>query len=158
MWLPYFNRVGRRFIVVTRRELPARALAELPELADVPVICCRTSRELEDLLVPSLTTVFYVNAASGNGQMVRHADLAHIHIGHGDSDKATSFNPTHAMYDRVFLAGEAAAARYAANGVSIPRSRLQVVGRPQVARIEARAPRASRGRAADRAVRADLAR
>jgi CDP-glycerol glycerophosphotransferase (TagB/SpsB family) len=137
MWLPYFRRVGRRFVVVVRQELPARALAAMPELADVPVICARTSRELEDLLVPSLTTVFYVNAASGNGQMVRHADLAHVHIGHGDSDKATSFNPTHAMYDRVFLAGDAAVARYAANGVSIPRSRLQVVGRPQVERIEA---------------------
>ncbi|WP_460447781.1 CDP-glycerol glycerophosphotransferase family protein, partial [Angustibacter aerolatus] len=133
MWLPYLQRTGRRFMIVTRAEGPARVLAGL---TDVPVVACRTSRELEDLLVPGLTTVFYVNAASGNGQMVRHSHLTHVHVGHGDSDKATSSNPTHAMYDRVFLAGQAAVERYAAQGVRLDLRRLQVVGRPQVELVE----------------------
>jgi CDP-glycerol glycerophosphotransferase (TagB/SpsB family) len=129
MWLPYLERMGRRFVIITRNELPAQRLAEL---TTAPVISCRTIPETEAMLVPSLTTVFYVNASSGNGQMVRHSHLTHIYLGHGDSDKAPSYNPTHAMYDKVFAAGQAAIDRYPAHGVHIPRERFAIVGRPQV--------------------------
>jgi CDP-glycerol glycerophosphotransferase (TagB/SpsB family) len=129
MWLPYLARTGRKFVVITRDEEPAKALAAL---VDVPVLCCRSIEEVEAALVPSLTTVFYVNASSGNGHMVRHSHLSHVFLGHGDSDKATSSNPTHAMYDVLFVAGHAAIERYAAHGVHIPRDRFAIVGRPQV--------------------------
>ncbi len=133
MWLPYLQRTGRKFIIITRAEEPARTLAAL---TDVPVVCCKSVAELEQVLVPTLTTVFYVNAASANGQMVRYSHLTHVHLGHGDSDKATSSNPLHAMYDKVFSAGPAAIQRYAANGVSIPRDRFCIVGRPQLEAVE----------------------
>ena len=129
MWLPYLERLGRRYVVITRSDVPARALAPL---VDAPVICCRSIEEVEAVLAPSLTTVFYVNASSGNGHMVRHSHLSHVFLGHGDSDKATSSNPTHAMYDVLFVAGQAAIERYAAHGVHIPRDRFSIVGRPQV--------------------------
>ena len=133
MWLPYLKRTGRSFMVITRAEQPAQTLAAL---TDVPVVCCATVAEVEQVLVPTLTTVFYVNAASANGQMVRYSHLTHVHLGHGDSDKATSSNPLHAMYDKVFSAGPAAIERYAANGVSIPRDRFCLVGRPQLEAVE----------------------
>ena len=82
--------------------------------------------------MPSLRAVFYVNASSGNGAMVRYQQLTHVYLGHGDSDKPPSYNPTHAMYDKVFCAGPAAIDRYAAHGVDIPRSKFEIVGRPQV--------------------------
>lgn len=129
MWLPYLERLGRRYLVITRTDVPARALATV---VDAPVICCRSIEEVEAVLAPSLTTVFYVNASSGNGHMVRHSHLSHVFLGHGDSDKATSSNPTHAMYDALFVAGQAAIERYAAHGVHIPRDRFSIVGRPQV--------------------------
>ncbi|MBW9206486.1 CDP-glycerol glycerophosphotransferase family protein [Mumia sp. zg.B17] len=129
MWLPYLQRTGRRLLVVTRHNYPAELLAQH---TDLPVVMRHGSRDLDDLVVPSLTTAFYVNASSGNSIFVRHHQITHVFLGHGDSDKPTSYNPTHAMYDRIFAAGEAAVRRYAAHGVAIPRDTFDVVGRPQV--------------------------
>ncbi len=136
MWLPYFERTGKKFLIICRSERQAAALAKLTE---IPVISVRNNAELEQLLVPSLSTVFYVNAASGNGQLVRNPAIMHVHIGHGDSDKASSSNPTHAMYDRVFVAGEAAISRYENAGIDIPREQFNIVGRPQVEHVESAA-------------------
>ncbi|WP_370618816.1 CDP-glycerol glycerophosphotransferase family protein [Mumia qirimensis] len=129
MWLPYLQRTERRLLIVARHNFPAELLAEH---TDLPIVVRRGSRDLDDVVVPSLTTAFYVNASSGNSIFVRHNQITHVFLGHGDSDKPTSYNPTHAMYDRIFAAGEAAVRRYAAHGVAIPRSTFDIVGRPQV--------------------------
>ena len=129
MWLPYLKRAGRRFLVITRHALPAQALAEL---TDVPVVEARRISDLEALLQPSVKAAFYVNASSGNGYLVRFQHLTHVFLGHGDSDKPTSYNPTHAMFDVIFAAGPAATRRYAAHGVPIPPEKFTIVGRPQV--------------------------
>ena len=110
MWLPYLQRMGRRGIVITRNPVPSEALVPL---VDVPVIEARGLEELDSLIPPSLKVAFYPNASAGNGVFVRYSHLTHVFLGHGDSDKPTSFNPTHAMYDRIFLAGPAAVRRYA---------------------------------------------
>ncbi|MBA8795003.1 CDP-glycerol glycerophosphotransferase (TagB/SpsB family) [Friedmanniella endophytica] len=136
MWLPYLRRTGRRFAVITRDALPAEALAALPALEGVPVVCCRTTADLEAALVPSLRAAFYVNASSGNGALTRYRHLRHVYLGHGDSDKPPSYNPTHAMFDLVFAAGPAAIRRYAEHGVRIDPDKLRVVGRPQVEAVE----------------------
>ncbi|MCG2622264.1 CDP-glycerol glycerophosphotransferase family protein [Arthrobacter sp. I2-34] len=129
MWLPYLQRTGKKFIIVTRSLVPSEALAAM---TDAPVVMRRRVADLDDVVVPSVNAVFYVNASSGNGAMVRFHELTHVYLGHGDSDKPPSYNPTHAMYDRIFAAGEAATRRYAEHGVSIPRNKFQVVGRPQL--------------------------
>ena len=129
MWLPYIQRAGRRFIIVTRTDVPAAALAAQ---TDVPVVEARAISDLDALVVPSLKAAFYVNASSGNGALVRFQHLTHIFLGHGDSDKPTSYNPTHAMYDQIFVAGPAATRRYAAHGVRIPVDKFTIVGRPQL--------------------------
>ncbi len=129
MWLPYLKRAGRRFLVVVRNPEPAAALAAL---TDVPVVEARSMTDLDALVVPSLKAAFYVNASSGNGQLVRFQHLSHVYLGHGDSDKPPSYNPTHAMYDQIFAAGAAATRRYAAHGVRIPAEKFRIVGRPQV--------------------------
>src|SRR5699024_8262650 len=91
MWLPYLEKTGKKYAVITRRDVPARVLAEF---TDAPVVTCRTSADLEQMLVPSLGAVFYVNASSGNGEMIRHQEYTHVYLGHGDSDKPPSYNPT----------------------------------------------------------------
>jgi CDP-glycerol glycerophosphotransferase (TagB/SpsB family) len=133
MWLPYLQRAGLRFIMVARNAVPAAALAEL---TDVPVIEARGIADLDGLVVPSLKAAFYVNASSGNGALVRFQHLTHIYLGHGDSDKPPSYNPTHAMYDQIFAAGPAATRRYAAHGVRIPPEKFTIVGRPQVENVK----------------------
>jgi len=133
MWLPYLRRTGRRTIVITRSSATARALAAL---VDVPVVEARGPEDLDVLVVPSLKAAFYPNASSGNGLFVRYQQLTHVFLGHGDSDKPTSYNPTHAMYDQIFCAGPAAVRRYAEHGLTIPDEKFVVVGRPQVETIE----------------------
>ena len=133
MWLPYLQRAGLRFIIVARNAVPAAAFAEL---TDVPVVEARGIADLDALVVPSLKAAFYVNASSGNGALVRFQHLTHIYLGHGDSDKPPSYNPTHAMYDQIFAAGPAATRRYAAHGVRIPAEKFTIVGRPQVENVK----------------------
>ncbi|TJY67427.1 hypothetical protein E4J89_15210 [Arthrobacter sp. CAU 1506] len=138
MWLPYLQRTGKKFIIVTRALVPAEALAEL---TDAPVVMRRRVADLDDVVVPSVNAVFYVNASSGNGAMVRFHELTHVYLGHGDSDKPPSYNPTHGMYDKIFAAGEAATRRYAEHGVSIPQDKFQIVGRPQLENVQPARPR-----------------
>ncbi|GAA2516199.1 CDP-glycerol glycerophosphotransferase family protein [Rarobacter incanus] len=133
MWLPYFERTGKRFLIVARSVDAAEPIAAMTA---APVLQLRTQRSLEWVLTPSMGAAFYVNASSGNNAFVRHPGVAHVYIGHGDSDKPPSYNPTHAMYDRVFAAGEGAIDRYAAHGVSIPRDKFVIVGRPQATDID----------------------
>ena len=133
MWLPYLQRAGLRFIIIARNAAPAAALTEL---TDVPVVEARGIADLDALVVPSLKAAFYVNASSGNGALVRFQHLTHIYLGHGDSDKPPSYNPTHAMYDQIFAAGPAATRRYAAHGVRIPAEKFTIVGRPQVENVK----------------------
>jgi CDP-glycerol glycerophosphotransferase (TagB/SpsB family) len=133
MWLPYLQRTGRRFIILTRNIAPAAALAEQ---TDAPVIARVSVAELEEILVPSVRAVFYVNASSGNATMVRYQEFTHVYLGHGDSDKPPSYNPLHAMFDAIFAAGPAATRRYAAHGVTIESDKFEIVGRPQLESVE----------------------
>lgn len=137
MWLPYLERTGKKFIVVTRAEAPSK---ELAKITDAPIVLRRALADLDDLVVPSLTTFFYVNASSGNGAMVRYSQFTHVYLGHGDSDKAPSYNPTHAMYDQIYAAGPAATRRYAAHGVLLDLDKFVIVGRPQLEALEPAAP------------------
>ena len=143
MWLPYLERAGRPFLIVTREELPAEAIAAQ---CAVPVVCCRAVADLDLIMTESLRAAFYVNASSGNGSLIRYHQLTHVYLGHGDSDKPPSYNPTHAMYDRIFTAGPAANRRYGDHGVLIDPAKFRVVGRPQVEAV--RPPRP--GRSAER--------
>ncbi|MGP5318963.1 CDP-glycerol glycerophosphotransferase family protein [Arthrobacter rhombi] len=133
MWLPYLERTGKKFIIVTRAEGPSHALAKI---TDAPIVFRRGLADLDDLVIPSLSTFFYVNASSGNGAMVRYSQFTHVYLGHGDSDKAPSYNPTHAMYDQIYAAGPAATRRYAAHGVLLDPGKFKIVGRPQLEALE----------------------
>jgi hypothetical protein len=133
MWLPYLQRLGRPFLVLLREPefLPAIAAA-----TSAPVVHCPTLQAMDEALVPSLRVAFYVNHGAKNSHCIRFNQLTHVQLHHGDSDKAPSANPVSAIFDRIFVAGEAAIDRYARAGVDIPAEKFVVVGRPQVEAIE----------------------
>ncbi|MFI7302765.1 CDP-glycerol glycerophosphotransferase family protein [Micromonospora aurantiaca] len=135
MWLPYLERIGRPFLVVLREPelLPAVAAA-----TRAPVVLCPTLKALDEALVPSLRVAFYVNHGAKNAHLIRFNQLTHVQLHHGDSDKAPSANPVSAIFDKIFVAGQAAIDRYARAGVEIPADKFVVVGRPQVEAIEVR--------------------
>lgn len=140
MWIPYLDRLGEKYVVVLRNE---RNLPQVAPLTEAPVIVCGPMAELDAVVVPSVSTVFYVNNAIRNCHFVRFPQLTHIQLNHGDSDKAPSFNPVMRMYDRNFVAGQAAIDRFAANGIEVRENFFTIVGRPQVADVLVRASTSS---------------
>ncbi|WP_239098278.1 CDP-glycerol glycerophosphotransferase family protein [Micromonospora qiuiae] len=132
MWLPYLERLNKRFMVVVRSE---HNFTEAVRLTNAPVLLCRGTSQLDAVIVPSLKAAFYVNNAAKNTHSVRYTQLKHIQLNHGDSDKVPSHNPVFRMYDKNFVAGQAAIDRFAANGVQMPAEMFTIVGRPQVENV-----------------------
>ena len=137
MWLPYFERISRRYVVVTRSVPMMRQIADAARAVGVtaPIIYRPTLRSLEEVIVPSLKASFYVNNAARNTHFIERRELTHVWLNHGDSEKPACFNPVHAIYDLIFAAGQAGIDRYERHGVHIPREKFVIVGRPQVERI-----------------------
>ncbi|HEX6076502.1 MAG TPA: CDP-glycerol glycerophosphotransferase family protein [Micromonosporaceae bacterium] len=133
MWLPYLDQIGEPYVVVLRE---AHALPAISAATDRPVVVAPSIANLEHMLVDSMRTVFYVNNGMKNTHCVRFGHMTHVQVLHGDSDKASSYNPISAMYDRVYVAGQAGVDRYHKHGVRIPTSQFRIVGRPQVAGVE----------------------
>jgi hypothetical protein len=129
MWLPYLSRLNRPYLVVLRT--PA-TFAETLALASVPVLVRRYVSELDVLITPTLKTAFFVNTAPKNAHMVHYVGINQIQLNHGDSDKAPSYRRVFRMYDKNFVAGQAAIDRFTNNGVVVPRDAFEIVGRPQV--------------------------
>ncbi|MGH8877703.1 MAG: CDP-glycerol glycerophosphotransferase family protein, partial [Stackebrandtia sp.] len=132
LWLPYFDKLGDPYLIILRdREF----LPEFAARTKTPVVVAPSITDLESMLVPGIKAVFYVNNSMHNAQCVRFAHLTHVQLMHGDSDKPASYNPISAMYDRIFVAGQAGIDRYHNHGIDIPGSRFRVVGHPQVAEV-----------------------
>lgn len=133
MWLPYLEKLEHRYVIVLREP---SLFAPVRTITSAPVACCESMTALDEVTVPSLEAAFYVNNAMKNTHFVRHPQLTHIQLLHGDSDKPPSYHPAAKMYDRLFVAGQAAIDRYHDHGVPIPADRFDIVGRPQVEPIE----------------------
>ncbi|HLR28407.1 MAG TPA: CDP-glycerol glycerophosphotransferase family protein [Ruania sp.] len=129
MWIRYLERIGEPFIVILRH---VSTFTKISVMTSAPVIVRTSMRQLDDVVVPSVTTAFYVNNGALNVHLVRYPQITHVQLLHGDSDKATSFNPITAMFDKIFVAGQAAIDRYTNNDIDIPLHKFQIVGRPQV--------------------------
>lgn len=129
MWIPYLKRIGLPFAVIVRTTRQLRTLAR--EL-DVPIIYCSSEEDVDRTIVPSLTTVFFVNTALRNAHYLRFNELRSVQLNHGDSDKPASASRQFRAFDRNFVAGQAAVDRFALYGIDMPASLVRVVGRPQV--------------------------
>ena len=137
MWLPYFVRIGRPFVIVVRSAPMLREVARLAARQEVaaPIVLRPSLRSLEEVIVPSLKVAFYVNNAPRNTHFIERRELTHVWLNHGDSEKPACYNPVHAIYDLIFVAGQAGIDRYARHGVHIPAEKFRIVGRPQVEQI-----------------------
>lgn len=129
MWLPYLERIGERFVLIVRNP---KAFAGIASATSAPVIVRQHPRDLDAVVAPSIRAVFYVNNAARNTHLVRFAGITHVQLNHGESDKAPSYSPVFRLYDKDFVAGQAAIDRFAANGVLMPEGLFTIVGRPQI--------------------------
>lgn len=132
MWLPYLERLGLPYAVLARDpQLLARAAA----LTERPVVACPRLGGLDDVMVPSVRALFYVNTDALCVDGVRYLDRTHVHLNHGDSDKPSSYHPMIGMFDRIFVAGQAGIDRFRRHGVVVAEEKFRLVGRPQVADV-----------------------
>ncbi|ROS78555.1 CDP-glycerol glycerophosphotransferase family protein [Cellulomonas sp. PhB143] len=132
VWLAQLEALAEPPVIVVRETPLARRVAEMTGL---PVVAAPTLANLEAVHAPTFRVCLYVNNGAKNSHNIRYRELTHVQLLHGDSDKPSSFNPVTAMFDKIFVAGEAGADRYAAHGVDIPREKFEIIGRPQVADI-----------------------
>jgi hypothetical protein len=134
MWLETFDRLENRKMIILRET------ANLPLLGrtSVPVLCVPSGAEMMNLAIPDSTRVALFPANAGtNIHMLRVPHVHSVFIGHGDSDKAASFNPFSKVYDQVWVAGPAGRERYLRSGVGVRDEDIVEVGRPQLAPIDA---------------------
>ncbi len=131
MWRPYFERIGKRWMIIARETSPFGKLAAASAAAGVPVVYCVNQEHLDEAMVSSVKAVFYVNNGMKNCHVVRFTDITHIFVGHGDSEKPAGYNPVAGMYTRIFVPGQASIDRYQTHGVDIPAERFDIIGRPQ---------------------------
>ncbi len=135
MWLPYLERLGRPFVVITRN---TSTVDDIVGLTSAPVLVPRldsTHATLSRLLVRSMKAAFYVQGHPGNLGLQSTEWLTHVWLNHGDSDKKANFSAQHAAYDKIVVAGQQAVDRYAAHRIKVRPDQFVVVGRPQVERI-----------------------
>jgi hypothetical protein len=129
MWLPVL--ADCKAIVILRQ---AMHLAELIPTA-LPILCIPSGSDVMDLELPTVKLALYVGNVGDNQHLIRSADMKHVFVGHGDSDKAASANRISKIYDEVWVAGPAGRERYRVADVGVGEDAIVEVGRPQLASV-----------------------
>ncbi len=131
-WIPVLEKVDstHRVGVVTRDPETAAIVRERTTL---PVHCAPEFHDLHELY-PRLDAkvVVYCNNSMRNFQSLLDNRMLHVHINHGESDKHSMVSNNAKAYDRVFVAGEAAAQRIERGLLQFDSTKLVRIGRPQL--------------------------
>jgi hypothetical protein len=113
----------------------------------IPLVHLNGAEAIEHFVeqVPSLAIALYPRNTSPNKNLLRVPGLYDVYVGHGDSDKAEAVNPATRAFDELWIAGEAARARYLSANVGVRDDQLRITGRPQVGELLELAKIAPRG-------------
>lgn len=95
-------------------------------LADKSELVERYVREL------GVRVIFYVNNSQSNFTTLRINGPVHVHLSHGESEKASMYSNQLKAYDLVFVAGDASVERIRTHVRRIDPRRLVRIGRPQL--------------------------
>ncbi|MGY1641610.1 CDP-glycerol glycerophosphotransferase family protein [Geodermatophilus sp. SYSU D00703] len=112
----------------------SRTTGRLQAATDLTVLCVARTATLDGLVARSrVALALYVSHHPRNFQMLRFPSVAHVYLGHGESDKAVSASNQLKAYDRTFVAGPAAEERVLRELMWFDRDRMVRIGRPQAA-------------------------
>lgn len=133
VWLAPFEQLvmrGHRVGIVVMNALTAGCLLELTTL---PIFYSRSMEAVEQRLRDAGTqTICYVNNAQANFTMLRFNGPRHIHLNHGESEKASMVSNQLKAYDQVAVAGRAAVERIEGAIARFDLTKLVPIGRPQL--------------------------
>lgn len=128
MWLPVVERLDRPALVVLR-ERPC--FAELAPTT-LPVLCIPDAVDFMGFSLPDVRVALYTANVGKTIHMLREPGVRHVFVGHGDSDKAASFNPFSRVYSEIWVAGAGGRDRYRRAAVGVRDDDVVEVGRPQL--------------------------
>jgi CDP-Glycerol:Poly(glycerophosphate) glycerophosphotransferase len=131
VWIQTANAFSTRTLIVSKE---AGHLARMEPTA-IPVLFAGRARDVEFLTVPSVKVVLHPTTANRVFEIMRLRGLLQVFIGHGDSDKVSSFNPYSKVFDEIWVSGPAGVDRYTALGEGFRPDQFVTVGRPQLAEI-----------------------
>ncbi|MGP9487236.1 CDP-glycerol glycerophosphotransferase family protein [Glutamicibacter sp. AOP5-A2-7] len=141
VWLETFERLaaqGQSAGVVVMDALTAR---ELLKVSKLPVYFTRSIEQIERKLTELGTrTICYVNNSQRNFTMLRFNGPAHIHLNHGESEKASMVSNQLKAYDYACVAGPAAVARISESIARFDVKHLVQIGRPQLDALTPESP------------------
>ncbi|WP_415950311.1 hypothetical protein [Streptomyces sp. KLOTTS4A1] len=132
MWLETLEQLEQPALIILRERQSMNFLTA----TTVPVICVPKADDLAELALPDMRVVLYPGNAGKNVHMLQRAEMKHVFIGHGDSDKLASSNRASKTYDEIWVAGEAGRARYGRLRGAVAEESIVEVGRPQVASVK----------------------
>jgi hypothetical protein len=141
VWIQTAGAFVARTLIVSKE---AGHLARMDE-TDLPVLFAARARDIEFLTVPSVKVVLHPTTANKVFEIMRLRGLLQIFIGHGDSDKVSSFNPYSKVFDEIWVSGPAGMDRYRALTEGFRPKQFVTVGRPQLAEIATVGVNAGRG-------------
>ncbi|GGT18722.1 hypothetical protein [Streptomyces purpureus] len=128
MWLESLEALDLRPIIVLRERATLRYL----DATGVPVICVPKAEYLARVEMPELRVTLYPGNAGKNVHMLQRAEVKHVFIGHGDSDKLASSNRVSKVFDEIWVAGRAGRDRYERIKHAVSHNQIVEVGRPQL--------------------------
>jgi hypothetical protein len=131
VWIQTLNTFTARTLIISKE---AAHLANL-EPTSVPVLFASRARDIEFLTVPSVKVILHPTTANKVFEIMRLRGLLQVFIGHGDSDKVSSYNPYSRVFDEIWVSGPAGIDRYSALGDGFRTEQFVTVGRPQLAEI-----------------------
>ena len=134
-WLPLLQASGIEYLLVARTMDTYEALLDAFPGEPVSLIKGSTDTDMLFRRFPSIRSVLYVANTASNNQFLRYPNLAHVFLGHGDSDKSASMNRLFKVYDEVFVSGQAHIDRFWHADFDTAGMKFRVVGRPQVAAL-----------------------
>jgi hypothetical protein len=131
VWIQTANAFTVRTLIVSKE---AGHLDRL-EPTTIATLYAARARDIEYLTVPTVKVVLHPTTANKVFEIMRLRGLLQVFIGHGDSDKVSSFNPYSKVFDEIWVSGPAGIDRYTALGDGFRTDQFVTVGRPQLAEI-----------------------
>lgn len=128
-WIPVAERMKWKSAICVRK---LYLLDEIDETA-IPVYYAAKAEDIEALKNLGRSSVFLYPANwQDNAKSLRHAEMQHYFINHGESDKSVNQSKFLMAYDKLLVAGPMAKSRLEMAGLTLRENQVEFVGRPQL--------------------------
>ncbi|WP_017542955.1 hypothetical protein [Nocardiopsis prasina] len=136
MWLDALEKGDRRALVIFRER------GNLPHLepTSLPVVCVPRADDLAALDLSAVRVALYPGNTGKNIHLIQRAEIKHVFVGHGDSDKLPSSNRVSRIFDEIWVAGRGGRDRYERVRHAIDDRDVVEVGRPQLVEVKGHRP------------------